>query len=144
MTDWGADWWKLSLIGGGSGALGGLVGGGADALIVPLLILLKVFKSYKLAVGTSLAMLLPPVGVFAVVEYWRARCDYKKKKRARCINWGYAMFLAAAFTAGSWVVAKYAVELDSDAMRGAYGGFLLLLGMIILLDEYVRKQRKGK
>ncbi|GAF99992.1 unnamed protein product, partial [marine sediment metagenome] len=138
MTDWGADWWKLSLIGGGSGALGGLVGGGADALVVPLLVLLKVFKSYKLAIGTSLAMLLPPVGVFAVVEYWRAKCKYKKDKQAPCINWGYAMFLAAAFTVGSWIVAKYAVELDADTMRTTYGAFLLVLGCVILVDEHVR------
>jgi len=94
MSDWKSDWWKLTLIGGGAGALGGLVGGGGDALIVPLLTLTKVFESYKLAIGTSLATLLPPVGIFAVFEYWRTKCKGKVKTTVPCVNWGYAMFFS--------------------------------------------------
>ena len=57
---------KLTLIGLASGLLAGLVGGGADAIIVPALMALNVTNNYKLAIGTSLATLLPPVGIFAV------------------------------------------------------------------------------
>tara|TARA_B100000686_G_scaffold283222_1_gene306041 strand:+ start:61 stop:489 length:429 start_codon:yes stop_codon:yes gene_type:complete len=142
MSDWKSDWWKLTLIGGGAGALGGLVGGGGDALIVPLLTLTKVVESYKLAIGTSLATLLPPVGIFAVLEYWRTKCKGNTKKKVSCVNWGYAMFLALMFTLGSWVVSHYAVDLEAHTLRMIYGGFLILLGGVIVLDEFIRKRQK--
>ena len=44
---------KLTLIGLASGLLAGLVGGGADAIIVPALMALNVTNNYKLAIGTS-------------------------------------------------------------------------------------------
>ena len=139
-SNWKQDWWKLSLIGLGTGAVGGLVGGGADALIVPLLTITKIFSDYKLSIGTSLAMLLPPVGIFAVIEFWKARCN---KNKTSCINWGYAMFLALMFTIGSWVVAHYAVELQSHTLRSIYAVFLIVLGIVILLDEWFGKKNKN-
>ena len=44
---------KLTLIGLVSGLLAGVVGGGADAIIVPALVALQVTNSYKMAIGTS-------------------------------------------------------------------------------------------
>ena len=138
-SNWKQDWWKLSLIGLGTGALGGLVGGGADALIVPLLTVTKIFTDYKLSIGTSLAMLLPPIGIFAVFEYWKTKCSHKN---VSCINWGYAMFLALMFTIGSWIIAHYAVDLESHILRSIYAIFLMGLGLIILLDEWLSRKRK--
>ena len=136
MSNWKQDWWKLSLIGLGTGAVGGLVGGGADALVVPLLTLTKIFSDYKLSIGTSLAMLLPPIGIFAVWEFWKAKCG-----KTSCINWGYAMFLALTFTIGSWVVAHFSVKLETQMLRMFYGIFLVILGFIILFDELLKKKK---
>ena len=62
---------KLTIIGLVSGLLAGVVGGGSDAIIVPALVGMGVLGSYKTAVGTSLATLLPPVGIFAVWNYYK-------------------------------------------------------------------------
>jgi uncharacterized membrane protein YfcA len=58
------------LIGIVSGGLFSLIGTGAGLLIIPGLVFLAHF-SQKMAVGTSITLLLPPIGVFAALEYWK-------------------------------------------------------------------------
>src|SRR5690349_20123737 len=58
----------------GIGILGGVVSGlsgvGGGIVIVPALIYWAGFTQHK-ATGTSLAMLLPPIGLAATIEYYR-------------------------------------------------------------------------
>src|SRR5258705_679318 len=53
------------------GTLGGLIGLGGGFIMVPLLIYLFHMSQHD-AQGTSLAVLLPPVGILTVLQYWRA------------------------------------------------------------------------
>ena len=115
----------LSGIGLFSGALGGIVGGGADAVIVPLLVAFGVVANYKVAIGTSLATLLPPVGLFAVWNYYKAG-DVK--------IW-YSLWLALMFTIGSWLMAKIGVGLDKHLVRRIYAVFLIALAIMIFYKE---------
>ena len=108
-----------------SGGLGGIVGGGADAILVPLLVASGVVRDYKVAVGTSLATLLPPVGVFAVWNY-HAAGDVK--------IW-YSLWLALMFTIGSWVMAKLGVGLNKNLVKKIYACFLIGLAIVILYRE---------
>ena len=116
---------KLTLIGIVSGLLAGIVGGGSDAIIVPALVALKVMDNYKLAVGTSLATLLPPVGVFAVYNY------YKNGD----VNIWYALYLALMFTIGSYIMSFVGIKINKDLIRKIYAFFLIGLGIIILIDN---------
>ena len=61
--------YKLIFIGLITGMVASVVGGGAEILIVPLLIYLKIFTDHKKAIGTSLASLLLPIGIIAVYFY---------------------------------------------------------------------------
>ena len=116
---------KLTIIGLVSGLLAGIVGGGADAIIVPALIALKVMDNYKLAVGTSLATLLPPIWIFAVYNY------YKNGD----VNIKYALYLAAMFTIGSYLISFIGIQMNKDLIRNIYGIFLICLGIIIFIDK---------
>ena len=116
---------KLTLIGIVSGLLAGIVGGGSDAIIVPALVAFKVMDSYKMAVGTSLATLLPPVGIFAVYNY------YKKGD----VNIWYALYLALTFTIGSYIMSFVGIEINKNLTRKIYAMFLIVLGVIILVDN---------
>jgi uncharacterized membrane protein YfcA len=60
----------LILIGLAAGFLSGLVGIGGGVIIVPALVIFLGF-SQKLAQGTSLGILLLPVGIFAVMKYYK-------------------------------------------------------------------------
>jgi len=116
---------KLTGIGLLSGGLGGIVGGGSDAVIVPLLVAAGVAANYKMAIGTSLATLLPPVGLFAVYKYWKSGD----------VNIPYALYLALMFTIGSYFMAKLGVKLNKSVSKKIYGVFLLVLACIIFFDK---------
>ena len=78
----------------------------------------------KLAIGTSLATLLPPVGIFAVYNY------YKKGD----VNISYAFYLALMFTIGSYIMSFVGMNINKSLLRKVYAFFLICLGIIILLD----------
>ena len=60
----------LTIIGALTGLLAGLVGGGAEILIVPLLSMFGLLSNLKNRIGTSLFMLLPPIGLFAAMKFY--------------------------------------------------------------------------
>jgi uncharacterized membrane protein YfcA len=69
-----------------------MVGIGGGVLVIPVLMIGFGFSQTK-ANGTSLAMLLPPIGVFAVAAY----------ARAGNVDWRYAGLLAGGFAVGAYV-----------------------------------------
>jgi hypothetical protein len=82
----------LLVIGLGIGMISGMVGIGGGVLVIPLLMFFFGFSQAK-ANGTSLAMLLPPIGIFAVLSY----------SRAGNIDWRFAGLLALGFAIGAYV-----------------------------------------
>ncbi|MEI8197534.1 MAG: TSUP family transporter [Phycisphaerae bacterium] len=87
----------LLVLGAVIGTISGMVGIGGGVIVIPLLILLMGFSQEK-ATGTSLAMLLPPIGLFAVITY----------AKAGNIDWRVAGLLALGFLLGGllggWLV----------------------------------------
>jgi hypothetical protein len=79
------------LLGSVIGLISGMLGIGGGILVIPALVFLFGF-SHKQAVGTSLGMMLPPIGVLAFLQYYRA--DQVKLLPA--------MLLGLAFMAGAW------------------------------------------
>jgi len=73
------------------GIISGILGIGGGVLIIPALVVLFRFP-HERAVGTSLGMLLPPIGIFAFLEYWRH---------------GNVDLTAAALLAGGFAVGAY-------------------------------------
>ncbi len=113
----------LMLIGLSAGVLSGLFGIGGGILIVPALMYGMGFTQ-KLATGTSLAILLPPVGIAAVIEYYRhGAVDIKA-----------AMIIAVMLVVGSWLGSRFSVGLDPTTMKLLFGTFLILLGGYMIYD----------
>jgi uncharacterized membrane protein YfcA len=111
------------LIGLGAGVLSGLFGIGGGVLIVPAL-LYGVGFTQKMATGTSLAVLLPPVGVLAVVEYYRQGQ----------VNFKAAILIALSLMLGAWIGARGVSQLDSRVMKSLFGLFLIVLGCYVFWD----------
>lgn len=113
------------LIGLGAGALSGLFGIGGGVLIVPALMYGLGF-SQKTATGTSLAILLPPIGIAAVMQYYRnGHVDFRA-----------ALLIAASMLLGSWLGAKFALQLEPKLLKSLFALFLILLGGYLLFDAY--------
>jgi uncharacterized membrane protein YfcA len=86
---------------------------------------LNVVSNYKLAIGTLLATLLPPVGIFAVYNY------YKDGN----VNIWFALYLAFMFTVGSYIMSFVGIKINKNIARTIYTVFLIILGIIILFDK---------
>jgi uncharacterized membrane protein YfcA len=104
-----------------AGLLSGVFGIGGGVVIVPALIYLAGFSQHR-ATGTSLAVLLPPIGLAAVWEYYRH--DH--------VNLRAAMIIAAAVFAGGWLGAVIANSLSGPYLRLAFGVFVVGLGVYLM------------
>ena len=117
----------LLLIGLVSGVASGLFGIGGGVLIVPGLIYLAGFSQHA-ATGTSLAVLLPPVGLAAVIEYYRhGNVDFKA-----------ALIVAAALFVGGWFGAVIANHVAGPYLRLAFGFFVVGLGFYLIFGALRR------
>ena len=106
----------LLLIGLGIGTISGMVGIGGGVLVIPLLMFFFHFTQPK-ANGTSLAMLLPPIGIFAVLQY----------ARAGNIDWKFAILLAIGFAFGALIGAILVNRglINPTALRIAFALLLI-------------------
>lgn len=59
-----------ALVGMCAGVLAGFVGVGGGLIIVPALVLFFSYSQHQ-AQGTSLAVLLPPIGILGFLQYWK-------------------------------------------------------------------------
>lgn len=101
-----------------AGLLSSIIGIGGGIVIVPALVFL-LFMNQKMAQGTSLALLLPPVGIFAVINYYKA--GYVDLK--------VASVLIVAFVAGSFIGSKFALGLPENIIKKVFGAFLMLVSV---------------
>lgn len=107
-------WAVFILIGVVAGITSGMFGVGGGIIIVPALVYFAAFSQHK-ATGTSLAILLPPIGLLATLEYYRhGNVDLRA-----------AAIIAGAMIAGAWVGAYAANKLSGPHLRLAFGVFLL-------------------
>lgn len=111
----------LLLIGVTAGALSGLFGIGGGVVIVPALIYFAGYTQH-LATGTSLAVLLPPIGVAAVYEYYRHGN----------VNMRAALVIAAATIVGAWAGSLVANRMAGPYLRLAFGTFIVILGVSLI------------
>jgi uncharacterized membrane protein YfcA len=110
------------VIGVVAGILSGLLGIGGATIIIPALVFMYGFSQQQ-AQGTTLALLLIPVGILAVVPYYQQ--GYVDLK--------VVAFLAIGFVFGGYFGAKVATSLPSATLGKVFGVVLVLLGLRFLL-----------
>lgn len=111
----------LTLAGISSGLLAGLVGGGAEIIIVPLLTMFGLLGSLKHRIGTTLFMLLPPIGLLAALRY------YKKGY----VDMKAGLYMALLFAFFSYLSSKYSSEMNIDTLKKIFGIFTIISGFYI-------------
>ena len=114
-------------IGLAAGLLSGVFGIGGGVIIVPALIYLAGFRQHS-ATGTSLAVLLPPIGIGAMWEYYRHGN----------VNLRVAMIMAVAMVVGGWVGARVANQVSGPYLRLAFGIFVVVLGLSLMFGAVRR------
>ncbi|MFA6636779.1 MAG: sulfite exporter TauE/SafE family protein [Candidatus Omnitrophota bacterium] len=109
------------LIGLFAGTISGLVGIGGGVIIIPALIYLFKFSQHA-AQGTTLAMLIPPIGILAALAY------YKQGH----VNLPVAAFICLGFVIGGFLGAKFAISCPEVLLRKIFGVCLLLIAGYII------------
>jgi uncharacterized membrane protein YfcA len=90
-------------------------------IIVPALIYMLGFSQHK-ATGTSLAVLLPPIGIAAFLEYYRHQN----------VDIPAAIIIAAAAIVGGWLGAILANRFSGPVLRFAFGIFVVIIGVYLI------------
>ena len=108
----------LILLGLAAGMLGGFIGVGGGIIIVPAMVYFMGMGQHA-AQGTSLAMMLPPIGALAVWNYYKEGA----------VDMKAAMILAAGFLIGGYLGSKMSLKLDPVRVKLLFGVFMFFVAI---------------
>jgi uncharacterized membrane protein YfcA len=114
----------LIVIGIITGVMAGMLGIGGAIIMIPALVFLLGI-SQQSAQGTSLAVMLPPIGIIAAYNYYKAGQ----------VNIRFAIILAVFFLVGSYFGSKLALNLPQPVLKKIFGILLLLVAAKMLLSK---------
>jgi len=114
----------LILVGIAAGMLSGLVGVGGGIVIVPALVFILGF-SQKMAMGTSLGILLLPVGILGVYQYYKQ--GY--------VDMRVVLIISAAFLFGSYFGSKIALSLPQETIKKIFAVFMIIIAIKLLFFD---------
>jgi hypothetical protein len=114
----------LILIGIVTGIMSGMLGIGGAIIMVPALVYILGLNQ-QAAQGTSLAVMLPPIGIIAAYNYYKAGQ----------VNIKFALILAACFIIGSYFGSKLSLTLPEPVLKKMFGLLLLLVAAKMLLTK---------
>jgi uncharacterized protein len=122
----------LLLIGLGAGMLSGLIGVGGGIVIVPALMFFVGFNQYE-AQGTSLGLLLLPIGILAVMNYYQK--GYIDSK--------FVGIMAIGFFIGGFLGSKLALAVSQETLKKIFAVVLFytafkMLGWDALIFKWVK------
>jgi uncharacterized membrane protein YfcA len=105
-----------------AGMVSGLIGIGGGVIIVPCLVYIFGLSQHT-AQGTTLAMLVPPIGLLAAWAY------YKQGH----VNLPVAGLICLGFVLGGYFGAKFAIGFSEAALRKIFGVCLLVIAGYMII-----------
>ena len=118
----------IIMVGVAAGMLGGLVGVGGGIIIVPALVYV-LGMDQKTAQGTSLGLIMLPVGIFGVMQYYKqGHVDFR-----------VVAVLAVGFLAGSYFGSKIALSLPQETVKKIFAILMILIAIKILFFDSNKK-----
>ena len=103
------------------------VGVGGGLILVPAMMAFLGLGQHA-AQGTSLAMMLPPVGILAVMQY----------HRAGEVHWSFSALLCLTFVAGAWTGSKWSLKLSEAWVKLAFGIVMLYASVRMLATAWTQ------
>lgn len=119
------------LIGIASGMLGGMVGVGGGIIIVPSLVYFLGFSQHS-AQGTSLGLILLPVGILGVLQYYKhGDVDFR-----------VVGILAVGFLIGSYFGSKISLSLPQETVKKIFAVFMIIMAIKMLFLDKPKEDKK--
>jgi hypothetical protein len=114
----------LVIIGLMTGVFGGMFGVGGAIIMIPALVYVLGVDQHT-AQGTSVAIMLPPIGLFAAYNYYKAGH----------VNIWYAVIIAIAFMVGGYFGSMIALKLSENLMKKIFGILLILVALRMIFSK---------
>lgn len=114
----------LLIIGLAAGLMSGVLGVGGGIIVIPMLVGFLGFTQ-KEAQGTSLGLLLLPIGILAVMNYYNA--GY--------VNIRAVGIMIITFVIGSYLSSKYAISMPDYILKKVFAVFLLLYAIKLFMGK---------
>jgi len=108
-----------------AGILSGFVGIGGGVIIVPALVFALGLSQHE-AQGTSLFVLMMPVVLLSVINYWKAGN----------VNWKFGLLIAVAFVIGGYIGSKLSLKLSPGIVKLIFGVIMAFLSFRLILSGY--------
>jgi uncharacterized membrane protein YfcA len=114
----------LIVIGIISGLLAGVFGIGGAIIVIPALVFILGLSQHD-AQGTSLAFMLPPVGILATWNYWKAGH----------VDWKIAAVLSVTFVVGAYFGSQLSVNISDRMLRRVFGVLMLVMAVRMIFSK---------
>jgi uncharacterized membrane protein YfcA len=111
-------------LGLGAGVLGGMFGIGGGSILIPALVFLFGLTQHQ-AQGTSLAIMVPPIGILAAMRYYQAGN----------VKLGMAGFICIGFLIGGLIGAQIIQNVPDILLKRLFGIFLLIISIRMILTK---------
>jgi uncharacterized protein len=109
------------LLGLAAGVLSGLLGIGGAIVIIPALVYFFGFPQHT-AEGTTLALMVPPIGILAVIPFFKRGC----------VDVRAAALICLGFLIGGLIGGRFAVSISGPVLQRLFGLLLLALSARML------------
>ena len=119
----------LLAIGLFAGVASGFAGVGGGLILVPAMMVFLGLGQHA-AQGTSLAMMLPPVGILAVMQY----------HNSGEVHWAFAAVLCITFVVGAWGGSKLSLRLSEGWVKLVFGLVMLYASVRMLFKAWAQIQ----
>ncbi len=107
-----------------AGFLSGLIGIGGGTIVVPILVIIFGL-SQKTAQGTTLALLVPPIGILAAWTYYKQ--GY--------VDFPIAALICVGFIFGGLIGAKLAINISNQTLERIFGIALLIIAVKMIFSR---------
>ena len=114
----------LVAIGLAAGFLGGMVGLGGGIILIPAMVMFLAMDQ-RTAQGTSLAIMLPPIGLLAAGNYYKQGF----------VNVKYALVIAIVFMVGGYFGSRVALVISPGTLKKIFAIVLVAIAAKIALSK---------
>jgi len=117
-------WYTYIALGLGAGIASGFLGIGGGSILIPVLVYMFGLSQHQ-AQGTTLALMIPPIGLLAAWKY------YSEGN----VKLDMAAFICIGFLFGGLIGAIFVHKVPGPVLRKVFGGFLLLISLHMILGK---------
>lgn len=122
----------LVLIGLSAGILSGFIGIGGGIIIVPALVFFLSLTQHQ-AQGTSLFVLVMPVVILGLLNYWKSNN----------VNWQFGLIIAIAFAIGGYFGSKLSLKISPTVVKLVFGFIMAIISFRLILSGFNSYQNEN-